>query len=133
MRDAFTNFGTIAITQAATATATAIKSANIVNVVGAGKLEASLQDLRFVFLPKAAYTGTITIEVIQSDAISSNELSSPVTTDTITISGLTANKCVIKPFLLETKKKYMQLQAFGSAGTAITIEAWLEFGAGASS
>lgn len=132
MRDAFTNFGNIAITTAATDSSKAVKSENIVNLVGAGKLEASLQDLRFVFFPKTSYTGTLTFEIIQSDTITSNELASPVVTDTFTVKDVTAKQCIIKPFLLETKKKYVQVQAYGSAGTAISVEAWLEFGAGAS-
>ena len=131
MRDAFTNFGNIAITSSATAAASAAKSENIVNVVGAGKLEASLQDLRFVFFPKTSYTGTLTFQVLQSDTITSNELVSPVVTDTFSVTGVTAKQTVVKPFLLETKKKYMQISAYGSAGTAINVEAWLEFGAGA--
>ncbi len=131
MRDAFTNFGTIAITAAAKTATDAVKSENIVNMVGAGRLEAGPHDLRFVFFPKISYTGTITLQVAQSDTITSNELASPVITDTFTLTNPTGKVAVIKPFVLETQKKYMQIFAYGSAGTTISLEAWLEFGAGA--
>lgn len=131
MRDAFTNFGTIAITAAAKNATSAIKSEYIVNMVGAGRLEAGPHDLRFVFLPKANYTGTITLQVAQSDTITSNELVEPVITDTFTLTNPTAGKAVIKPFVLKTEKKYMQIFAFGSAEVITSLEAWLEFGAGA--
>ncbi len=131
MRDAFTNFGTIAITTTATESSKAVKSEYIVNMVGAGRLEAGPHDLRFVFLPKASYTGTITLQIAQSDTISSNELASPTITDTFTLTNPTGNKAEIKPFVLKTEKKYMQIFAYGSAGSAVSLEAWLEFGAGA--
>ena len=132
MRDAFTNFGKIAITTSATSASAAVKSENIISVYGAARLEGGPHDLRFVFLPKTSYTGTLTFQVLQSDTITSNELASPVVTDTFTVTGVTANQAVIKPFPLETKKNYMQISAYGSAGTAISLETWLEFGAGAS-
>lgn len=131
MRDALTNFGSIAITTAATDSAKAVKSEYIVNMVGAGRLEAGPHDLRFVFLPKASYTGTITLQVAQSDTITSNELASPTITDTFTITNPTGGKAVIKPFVLKTEKKYMQIFAYGSAAVVTNLEAWLEFGAGA--
>lgn len=131
MRDAFTNFGTIAITTTATESSKAVKSENIVNMVGKGKLEAGPHDLRFVFFPKTSYTGTITLQVAQSDTITAGELVSAVITDTFTLTNPTGKVAVIKPFLLETQKKYMQIFAYGSAGTTVSLEAWLEFGAGA--
>ncbi len=131
MRDAFTNFGNIAITAAATEASKAVKSENIIDLVAKSKLEAGLHELRFVFCPKASYTGTITFQVAQSDTITSNELASPVITDTFTVTNPTANKKIIKPFVLENQKKYMQIFAFGSAGTALSVESWLEFGEGA--
>lgn len=130
MRDALTNFGAIAITAAATTADKAIKSENIIDVVKAGRMHAGPDALRFVFFPKASYTGTITFQVLESDSVASGELVSPTVTNVFTITNPTQYQAEVKPFPLETKGKYMQVSAYGSAATATSVEAWLEFGAG---
>lgn len=135
MRDAFTNFGNIAVVASATESSKAIKSENIVDLVCAGKLEASVRDFRFVFYPKETITDTIVVEVLQSDTLTgtgaSRELSSPVVTDTFSIVNPKKYHDVIKPFVLETKARYMQLRAYCAGAKVCTISAYLEEGAGA--
>ncbi len=130
MRDALTNFGAIAVTAAATDAAKAVKSEYIVNMVKSGRMHSGPHDLRFVFYPKANYTGTLTFQVLESDEISGGELVSPTVTNVFT--AVNPSKCVpvVKAFPLETKGKYMQISAYGSAAAATNVEAWLEFGAG---
>ena len=130
MRDALTNFGAIAITAAATDATKAVKSENIIDMYKAGRMHTGPDALRFVFFPKANYTGTLTFQVLESDNVASNELVSPTVTNVFTVTNPTQYKAEVKPFPLEVKGKYMQISAYGSAATATNVEAWLEFGAG---
>lgn len=126
MRDALTNFGSIAVTSSGSAA-----SANIVNMTAPGKTEVTPKDCRLVVYPKTTAAGAFTFEIKGSDSVSGEgnavALSSPAVVGEVKVNAPKVGVTQKFPFPLEVKNKYYQV--FGSGASTANFEVWFEFGA----
>lgn len=137
MRDALTNFGNVAISSAATGTASSVASENIVNMTAPGKTEVTPKDCRIVFYPKTTNAGTFNFELKGADELNGYSkanpysdgvtLKSPAIVQKFELKGIKVGEVQKFPFPLEVKNKYYQMFGYGAA--AANVEVWFEFGA----